>query len=307
MKANILGFWLEAAGPISLQDLFTHLKGMNGTEEKFGGYERLIFIEETEKYFTGLFLTSKNHKKFCELLRDGKQLTINVRQVQKGASLIDFNFFVVQKETGRGLYQYYHNSCRCPMFVKFCATEFQSLMEDRRDKEIAVGGKDLSNQDREKIEKKYGHSMNCGILVRPEAFAALVRKFKSIARFEFSLNTVVAEKEQRYRGFQGISKRIKHCITFNREADLISRIKAIMGFVNSDNDIGDASVAGMGVDGLDKTISLFDNPDSFGSYEFDKLAENMDFEPKDFAASVFMHEMIRVGDAHDHVLGKAAK
>jgi hypothetical protein len=308
MKASILGFWLEPASAITLGDLFQRLKAKKGKAEKFRGYDRLIFVDETDTYHIGLLLTSKNYKRFCELHKQGETLSINVRQVQEGASLIDFNFFVVNKETGRGLYQYYHNSCRCPMFGNYCIEEFDQIRQERKAAAItAAGGSKAPDHQLTMISRKYEGTLSWGILVRPEKFDDLVRKFDAIHNFDFELNSITAEKEQRYRLLQGVAARIRHQVGFERKVSVKDRAAAILKFVRGQNDLGDLSVAGRGVDGLERTIELYDNPDSFGSYEFDSLAQNMDFEPKDFAKSVFMSEIIRVADAHEHILKPKAK
>jgi hypothetical protein len=301
MKANILGFWWEVGDAIPLADLFAYLKGID--EEKYAGHNRLLFIGETDKYHTGLFLTSKTHKKFCELKKSGQTHKINVRKAEAGASLIDFNFFLVHKLTGRGLYQFYHHSCHPKVFTRFCVRQFGALRDERRAAEIvAAGGDSLSDRARDRIERKYEQPIQWQMLVRREKFAAIVKQLQSIGGFEFYLNSVEAEKEKRFSGFRGISQRIRHRVTFSRDVSPTQRAKAILNFVKGNSELGNAAVDGKDSDGLDKVIALHDNPDSFGNYDFDKLAENMDFEPEKFEDSVFMSELIRVADTHAHVL-----
>lgn len=309
MKAQILGFWWDFNESLGLSDLFRYLKVREGSAEEYKNYRRHLFLGETAKYHTGLFLTEKSNKRFCELNgQEHAPLKISVREVAKGTSLIDFNFFVVHKKTVRGLYQHYHNSCHPTVFSRYCAGQFGSMCEDEIAREVvAKGGSGISSRERQIIEEKYGGPMRWEILVRPQKFEQIVNSLASISGFEFNLATVKAEKEHRYRSFRDISQRIRHCVSFSRDTTVARRAKEILAFVKNNKGIGDAAVKGVDESGLERMFSLYDNPDSFGTYEFDRLAENMVFEPKDFATSVFMQELIRVADANASVLEKKAQ
>jgi hypothetical protein len=107
MKAHVLGFHWEFLGGyaenVTLDDLFERFKKLGNEEFEFKGYQRLVYVASEKDRIIGLLLTAKNHKRFCELRRQGKSMKINVREAEKGASLIDFNFFLIDKKSSRGL------------------------------------------------------------------------------------------------------------------------------------------------------------------------------------------------------------
>lgn len=88
MKAHVLGFrWElleESADALSLADLFNHMAGLRNVEREFNSFPRLIYVGETERYHTGLLLTAKTHRRFCELHRGDEALKINVREAEEG-------------------------------------------------------------------------------------------------------------------------------------------------------------------------------------------------------------------------------
>lgn len=307
MNAHVLGFELKMPSAISLADFFAHLG--NSKAEVFAGYDRLLFINETPKYHIGLCLTTKDHRRFCELERQGNNFKINVREAAAGSSLIDFNFFAVRKTTGRGVYQWYFHSCHPKIFCRFCVGKCGSLQESRINQEIeANGGDNITDAAKLKIQEKYGGPLEWDILVRPESFETLIRQFQKISAFEFSFASLQPEAEKWFRPLRGVSQIVRHRVTFERAKSVKERSKAILSFLKDEKkQLAEASVAGRDKDGLDKIINLTQNPDSFGHYEFDALAKNMDFKPEDFADSVFMLELLKVADSYAKILDPKAK
>jgi hypothetical protein len=303
LKAHVLGFRLELVGesadPISFDQLFGWLAARRNVEREFNGFNRLVYVGSTEKYHTGLLLTAKTHKRFCELKRTGEALKINVREAEAGASLIDFNFFVLNRETGRGLYQYYHNSCSVPVFGRFCAYELGMFQAFKIVEEIkAMGGKEnLSDQQLEQVFERFSGTLDCQLLVRKENFGTLIEQMEKISAIEFSFASIEPEQERWFRRFTGVSKLIKHRVTFNRKVTLEERRRAILSFVN-DGEVEEAAVEGVDADGLEKTIALSNNPDSFGHFDFDSIAGDMDFEPEAFQTSKFMQTLLGVAEAN---------
>jgi len=171
-------------------------------------------------------------------------------------------------------------------------------------KELAAAGGDaITDRDKLRIESKYEEPFTWDTIVRRESFDALVQRFEKISSFECSFAAVAPEEERRFRPFRGVSRLIRHKVGFTRSSTLRARKDAILGFLRGQRGaVADASVHGLDADGLEKTIALYDNHDSFGHYDFDDMTLEMGIEPSDFANSAFMREMIRVADAHRTVL-----
>lgn len=307
MKVNILGFGWQLPALVTLNELFALLRQTEGREEDFAGHSRLVFVGETQRYHTGLLLTSKTNRRFCELQRRQRALQINVREVAEGSSLIDFNFFVMHKRTARGLYQYYHQSFHPNVFSRFCRGRCAQLQRQKVAQAIAARGPDLTDREREQIEERFGGTLDWSLLIRPENFQTIVRHLQRISEFHFNYETIEAEEERVFRGFRGVSQRLTHRVTFRRSATLAQRSRAILDFVQNANDLGDAAVVGIDQDGLQKTVNLFDNPDSFGSFEFDAVTDQIVPNPGEFANASFLRELIRIADHHRGVLEAEAE
>jgi hypothetical protein len=129
MQAHLVGFLWELGKGISLNEFFAHLKSQHNVATKFGSYDRLLYISERDDYFLGLFLTVKDQRKVPEIQQAGEDYIVKVRDLDDDSSLIDFNFFAVNKTSAKGLYQHYHNSCSLNQFGLFCRRHYDDLRD----------------------------------------------------------------------------------------------------------------------------------------------------------------------------------
>ena len=304
MNVHILGFEWKLPPYLSLVALFQELKQRQGQEQEFGDYNRLIFVDEVTKYHIGLILTAKDYRHFCEMHREGSGFRINVHEVADGTNLIDFNFFVIHKLTGRGLYQYYHNSCHPNVFSRFCSRVVSSLREGGMNAAVsAAGGDDIDANAKRRIERQYRGRMEWQLLVRREAFEVLIRKFQHIGNFELDFGTIEPEQERLFGGLQGVWHRLRHRVSFRRSATLVERAKAIIDFVHDNSAISFAAVHGKDEDGLDATLRLARNPDSFAHYDFDEMARHMTVDPTTFKDSPLMKRLLKHATEEASMLG----
>ena len=128
MKVDLTGFaWATGQG-VSLDQLFQRLKAIVGTAVAFQGATRLLYLGEKGSYHVGLFLTTRDQRKVCELQQAAKGgFKMTVRQLTAGTDIVDFNFFLVHKKTGRGIYQYYYHSAGLIQFSAFCGSYYDEL------------------------------------------------------------------------------------------------------------------------------------------------------------------------------------
>jgi hypothetical protein len=312
VNAHVLGFsWNLTGGyadQISLDELLKQMQSLRDNEFDFGGYQRLIYAGSTPTYITGLLLTAKSNKRFCELQRQGKSLRINVREAEKGSSLIDFNFFLIDRTTARGFYQYYHNSCNARIFSRLIAEQFGKIAALKTAEEInrKGGTKACPDKEQDQIREKYSGDVTCELHVRKEKFNEIVRQMQKISYFEFTLATLEPENATWYRMLSGVSRILRHHVGFKRSTTVSERAKAVVNFINS-GAASDASVRGVDEDGLEKLVSLANNPDSFGHWKFDEIAAEMTFEPRDFEKSKFIQTMMALAEEHKDFLHKKAK
>src|SRR5689334_13966481 len=111
MKIRLLGATFSAGDGISLDEFQAHLEAEEGHSTKFGGHDRIYLTKQHGNYNVGLLVTIKDQKTFCALREKDDGFEVDVHELERGTSLMDFNYFVQSRKTGRALYQVYHHSC----------------------------------------------------------------------------------------------------------------------------------------------------------------------------------------------------
>lgn len=293
MDIKLLGIELEVGKGITLADYFKYVTGMKGNPVVLFKYGRFLYVSELGDFYAGLLITTKDQKKFLEFTHDAVNAKLEAKDVTEGAQLADFNFFLINKTTGRGIYQYYHNSCSINTFGMLCKRHYDNLKSDRIRTSIDALVKPTQKQEKE-IRSAYSGTLNWNILVRPEAFAALIKQLKSVKSLTVSITTL-AYKNTIFSPMAKHAKRITQSFRFPSNAQPGGFLEDIENLV-AIPELESARVEGKDEHGLDQVIKLQNTPDSFGVFDYDRVAELMNLSPSDFAASPFMKELMKVAD-----------
>jgi len=291
MKIRLLGLDFQPGKGISLADLFSYIASKQGTSLNFHGYERLLYIEEIKEFHVGLLITTKDQKKFLELTQDSGNVKIEPRDVTEGAQLADFNFFLIHKKTGRGIYQYYHNSCALNPFAYLCRKHYDELKQAKIEQMLGLL-KAPTEGAKSKVRKQYSGTLKWVQIVRPEAFDALIKTLSKIHSFSVTMSTL-SQEEKVFRPLSLLAKKVSHEFKFSDDSTVSAigdNIRSVIDKLAPDS----GRVEGIDSDGLEQIIKLTNNPDSFGEFDYDNVAEKMNFSPKEFATSWFMKEIVKI-------------
>lgn len=300
MKIRLLGLDFQPGSAISLAELFADMAAKQGSAIPFHGYDRFFYVQEVRDYHAGLLITTKDQKKFLELTQHADNIKIEPRDVTAGSQLADFNFFLFHKQTGRGIYQYYHNSCALNPFGLLCKKYYDDLRAAAIQREIdalpAHAKVAAHERAKAKIRKKYAASLKWEQIIRPAAFEALVGSLEKINSFTLTMSTL-SQEEPLFRPLAREAKKVVREFRFGDDGAL-DIIKT--GICNAIAKLAPAAakVTGVDRDGLEQIIKLSNNPDSFGEFEYDDIAGQMSFSPREFATSAPMLEIMRVVEAN---------
>ncbi|WP_147468478.1 hypothetical protein [Corallococcus interemptor] len=304
MLVRLFGFSLDCGQGITLDEFINELQTQTGRTEGIAGYNRIIYSKTKtssgEKYQVGLLLTIKDQRRYCELQRNGKTFSISVREIEEGRNLIDFNYFIINHKTGRGLYQHYFNSCALSRFTSFCS----KIYEDLRDRKISekiqeAGGDTIAESQKRAIRKDFKGSLASQQMVRPGELDELINELEKIKSFEFDLAVVEADP-QMFQPVQNFIKKRKFKLSFDQEQGPINRLRrGILQIVEAQNpDKG--SITGEDATGEERILKLTNNFSSFGDYEFDDIAREMRFDLEDFDKSDMIKRMLKtIGQQRD--------
>ncbi|MHB1174822.1 MAG: hypothetical protein ACYCZJ_06845 [Sulfuriferula sp.] len=303
MKVKLLGITLQTGKGISLAEFFEHLAKNQNKAIEHGGHPRLLYVAEEGSYYIGLLITTKDQKKFLELTQGNGNVEIVTRDVSDGALLADFNFFLIHKKTGRGIYQHYYQSCALNQFGYLARKHYEEL---KKAKIEAEKQSDSSVAKIKSIKKQFDGTLEWMQLVRPETFDKLVASFSHIHSFKFKFFTV-KDEEPVFRPLANISKSVTQAFTFHQNTVVTSVADAIRAALNTFN-VDKGRIEGVDSDGIEQVIFLENNPDSFGEFDYDTIADKLKkLAAKDFAGTWFMDEILKVAKAQNALLSTPTK
>lgn len=310
MLVRFLGFNFSTdAANMSIDDYVKYMTTKVNQDYELGEHKRFIFFNTThsQDYYVGLLVTVKDQKTFCELVSKDKKLMVKVSELDEDSSLMDFNFFVINKLNGIGLYQHYHQSCSVNSFGYFNNRRFSEYRKEAIDSEIAQIPEDkISEAKKKKVREKYKGSLSWEVLVRKEKLSELIQQLKRVKAFEYSFGTLTVQEEE-FNPLKGFVKKETTTLSFTSQSPVQVLADAITKIVAT-NDIEDGKVIGIDAEGIDRVLRLTDNPDNFGEYDYDELAPKINsLDIDQFEQSWVIKELLAKCNEYKHIFEAKVK
>lgn len=307
MKVRLYGFTLEAGHTnSSLNDLYDHMELFSGNADNTRTNERRIyFSKDADPTFArGLIVTVKDQKAFCKLIDENGRLVISVENLQGDDKLMEFNFFVVNKTNGIGLYQQYHHSCSLGVFGAYLKERYRTISEGAANQAIAALRHQGQHTNRRETAIRRAHrgGLSVATLVHRGNLAAVLRQFMRIKSFEYEFAQLDAIREVA-QPLQPYVTRRKEKVTFEPRYAVVTIANAIhnaviaiqpkSGRVHVETEEGDLL-----------SVKLADIPEHFGEYDYDDIASQLDnLDTADFAQHRTFTELQNVcnSDPYRHI------
>ncbi|MHC4880576.1 MAG: hypothetical protein ACYTGL_29345 [Planctomycetota bacterium] len=248
-------------------------------------------------------MSQRDQRKDCELhVTDGK-LKVNVRELEAGTSLIDFNFFAFSPHQTAGVYQHYRGAMGL--------TDFGNLLKGTYEKERVrrlraaekkrPQGTSITRHAKN-VRAKYRRDFDWAALVRPEDFPKLLEELKKIREFKFKLTSPCVVEPL----FSPISDHIRQQTKVVRfvEGSPARTIASVIRTAVSDLELTDVSVEGSDSDGESRVYRILENPSVFDEREYDSLADTQTLNLRDVGSSPFAGELIDILNSRPELFGK---
>ncbi|MSE16444.1 hypothetical protein GKC49_15395 [Pantoea agglomerans] len=277
MKVRRIGVSLKNNNKtIRFSDFINYMISFNGERMGFEGGERFFLFNEDESFFSGVVLSFKDQRRDCRARFQDGQFTIHTADILDDEKLIDFNFFAIKKDSLKGLYEYYHNSCSVHVLFALLRNKFNLLKADKISEYIA----DNIALGRERAEAKgkrvYTGRLSTLILVDDRDIPTVLAEYEKVKKIEmlfdaqqFAIGHAVA--------LQRSSREVKvsYNIT-NSEQSNIERLS--QGVVELAESVGfkKGSVSTVDGDDVERTISILNCPKRLGECDFETLAHRID-------------------------------
>lgn len=289
MQVRYVGFKLVSnAINFSTQELYQHLHEISGKEVEGVSANRYFYFNNAAKdnYLVGLIVTLKDQKRFCraEILRGDFTLKTDELGDDK---LVDFNFFAVRKDTGKGVIQYYHNSCSPNIFGDSCKkifyTQKDNLIAAKYD-ELSGGAERYTDaKSHRKAKAHYRGRPKFSILVDQRNIEVIIRAFKEVKNLTVTFEAPKAPTDAAVaanRLSETVSVRYKFGVSEQVEniAHAASQLLGRDGFIRG-------KAKGLNEFDEERSVDLLRSPQDFGQDDFDDVAS----EVNNFRASEFVH------------------
>lgn len=287
MKVRIFSFEWFMGGGITLDDFCGHLQSLSGQEAE----HKLLAMTEKDDYWAGVLISIKDVSAFCQMRRDGGAFTIEAQHLDDNAQIADFNYFIINPTTGRGLYQHYHQSPVSNTFSKFIKRRYLAYRKQRIDEEItAAGGESIKKIDEKKIRSKYYGGFTYKTVLKQKEFIKCVDALKQIKMFSFELETITAEEKQ-FTPASEFAKRCSHKFFF-QEDKLLSGLKDGIAKTIKDMGIKSASVKGKDEHNEEVVYKLFNDYATFEEFDYDDIIGSVSFNSGNLEQSLNKSKLI---------------
>lgn len=196
MNVKVLGFSWRAPDLYTPGQFRADLASHPDDEHTYRGRSYLLKVNDgpdDDPYARGILIVARNQRSIVELIRDeGGARKIQVRPLAEDTSLMEFNFFLLNKTTHRGLYLTYHHSVSVSTFTNLVEHIYGKLKQGRRDAAIAAVPEGRGAATRIKALRSTYHSarLDASVLYRLEDLAALLQELDSIQSVVLKVSTV---------------------------------------------------------------------------------------------------------------------
>ncbi|NLV97162.1 MAG: hypothetical protein GX043_07480 [Desulfovibrionales bacterium] len=301
MLIRFLGFLIEMPKSIALNEVMTMLEERAANHKNFDNASRLLFVDtqSDSEYYLGLIVTVRNQKTFCELKEANNSFKVQVNRLDHNSNIMEFNFFIINKKSCVGLYQYYHQSCSIAQGMNLIKKHFNELKTQKRNKkrdELINSGKKESRAQKE-ANKHFKGYFEWQLLVRKDKLASVLSELAQIKALELDLLYLEPDSKE-FGQLSGFVKKQRRKFSFEKKFSPSILIGPIVSAINkSKTDSG--RVFGVDEDGLDRVIKIQNNPDFFDEYDYDEVATNINnLDVTDFMNSWVIQSLRNVCEKH---------
>ena len=278
MLIKTLAFKIDIPSWTKLHSFNDHLIGRNCQPFGAGGeylmaVDRITLTIGTQKVkvLVGVLLRTKDSRTFTTLASSNGSLTVAAEELEAGTSVVDFNHFIVNEESGMGIYQYYYQSVSLPRFLALLGRGFHDY-------------ENLPNNT--KINKSKSDAFAAEQHMTQQALAQLVGKMQKIRKVEYKLSSQATDS--RFGIPSNKLKYVKKTVAYDLKttalASIVSKVKNQL--TTNSSDYEQVWVSGDNADGEDVVYKMAHDFGCFKKDDYDDVARSLDLDLTDVSASL---------------------
>jgi hypothetical protein len=285
MKVRIFGFGINLGRGIGFRDFFGHLETLNGKQFD----NRILTVAKQDAWWLGVLITIKDAKRFCKMQQAGPKYTISAHELEKGTSMVDFNFFAIYEPTGRGLYQHYHLSSHVSTFCEFLKQRYDALkrqkIQDAIEKRTDVP-EGVANQA---AAKQFAHSLRFTIMCRQESLERCIAQLERVKNMEFEYTSLEFQNDPLTPLTKVAKKRVEKFVFGRTNVDVTKA--AVLQFVGKKLSER-IRVHGVDPNGVEQVYKLQNDYDTFAEEEYDDVVKTIEMNSDNMVESLMTSPVI---------------
>lgn len=264
---------------IELNSFLSSLVGANVEFAIKSGNVRRIILDSDDKFFYGVVITIKNQKRFASLVSDKGEMKVKISELADLEKIAEFNFLVINKLNGFGLYQYHYGACTLPNFASMITSLYRRQLEAKRKVELDALAEDAPQKQIKAVNSRFFHGMVFEMLVQSRDIEKVLAKYKEIRSFKYEIASVEAYLSDD-SPLHGLVAKARHDVRFDSSVDSSLIIKGIQNMMST---VKEKTARIEVLDDQDEPVSvkIMDVPVNYGEMAYDDFILGlMTFDPK---------------------------
>jgi len=252
---------------IPLSDFLTSLIGRDIAFSLKSGNIRRIIIDQSDNFFCGVVITLKDQRSYASLIDDEGQVKVKISDLANLEKIAEFNFWVINKLNGFGMYQYHHGACTLSNFASMITSQYRRELEAKRKIELAKVPEKAPAKQVKAVNSRFFHGLAFEMLVQARDIEKVLAKYKEIRSFKYEVASVEALASDDFP-LLGMVSKVRHHVSFDSTVDSHLIIKGIQDMMSA---VKDKSGRVEVLDDEDEPVSvkLMDVPVNFGEMPYD--------------------------------------
>lgn len=252
---------------IELHDFLSSLVGADIKFDIKSGNVRRIILDCDDKFFYGVVITIKNQKRFASLVSDNGELKVKISELEDLEQIAEFNFLVINKLNGFGLYQYHYGACTLPNFASMITSLYRRQLEEKRKGELSSLPEGAPKKQVAAVNSRFFHGLAFQMLVQSRDIEKVLSKYKEIRSFKYEVASVEAYISDD-SPLHGLVTKARHDVRFDSSVDsslIIKGIQEVMTTVKEKT----ARIEVLDDDDESVSVKIMDVPVNYGEMSYD--------------------------------------
>ncbi|QHA95146.1 hypothetical protein [Pseudomonas sp. J380] len=256
-----------AKSDIPLCDFLNSLVGKNIEFSLKSGNVRRIIVDQSDNFFCGVVITLKDQRSYASLVNDQGQVKVKISDLADLEQIAEFNFWVINKLNGFGMYQYHYGACTLSNFASMVTSQYRRDLEAKRKVELAKLPDKAPAKQEKAVNSRFFHGLAFEMLVQARDIEEVLAKYKEIRSFKYEVASVEALANDDFP-LLGMVSKVRHHVSFDSTVDSHLIIKGIQNMMSS---VKDRSGRVEVLDDEDEpfSVKLMDVPVNFGEMPYD--------------------------------------